>query len=230
MKINVKVLQFIYVGSFVLLAILVVLTPSLITGRISVFSEEMAEGAILLILLVLGYTINYFYQQELQEHKSELHESLRYIGALNIQVEKIRELNQSIRKYPTDKSSLKEAYQNLAECVLGVIDCDWIGFRVISRSQRTLSEYICDRSGESGVVPKPPISNKDLLERGSLRNLSVFSGLADNGFLVYCVIPKKNLNESQEILAQAVINSLAMLYTIYHLSGFKQPNQVTLSE
>lgn len=219
MKIKLSVLKAIYITSFAVLGVLVVFTPLLVTGRIFIFEEERAEGIILLILLVLGFVINYFYQRELRERQSELGESLRYIGALNVQVEKIRELNQGAREYPQDKAGLMKAYQAFAETVLGFADCDWTGFRIVDHSQRVLSEYFFDRRRGRSNAPPLSISNKDLLASGSIAGLSVFSNFASQSFCAYCIIPKENLTEGQKVLAQAAINNLAMLYAIYRLSA-----------
>ncbi len=215
MNLKIETIRRIYLFILVILFVLIVMAPYLIKEGISIFSEEILEIITLTILLVIGILIHTFYQRELDKRQKKLDEAITYIGSINVQIGQIRTIFDDIPKYPENKNDLKDIFKNLANRVLGIINADWVLFRIIEISSgRTLSEYSQARG--KAVLMKYEISNQGLIAGKDFDDYTVIESDQKNlDIKVYCVVPIKQLSGDQEVLIKAIINDLEMFYLIF---------------
>jgi len=121
-------------------------------------------------MLVVGFFIIRLYRKEVRlrqerEHKLEkkLNDSFQYIGKLNVQLQEMYSSFSGIDKYPTSKKDFKEITSFLLDKILGIVNVEWVMFRIIDlKTKRTLKEGSKARGG--AIVLKYELSNFDILE------------------------------------------------------------------
>ena len=236
-------LQKIYFLLYVILSAVIVLTPVLITGSVSItekfiIDEEIFEVVLLGILFSLSLVIFRFYKQEaarqdeliqkmINEKKSaeeKLFVSMKYIGKVNVQIEEIKSIFNSTNAYPETKNDFKKAFRYLSSRVLGIVNTPWALMRIMdSKSRRTISECFETRQGFSGRYPR--VSNKMIVEEHSETPLTtVMSNPHNLNILVCCTMPDVKINNDQRVFIQAIINEITMLFIILNSSYYKNEN------
>jgi len=250
-KRKLRLLEGIYIILLVCLFTLIISTPYLISNKVSlthniIIDEEFVEGLLIALLLVISYVVSARYRKELDEYRSEitnlsakkadvesrLTDAFKYIGAVNVQIEEIESLFLSLNKYPEDKKDFKNSLSYLAQKVLGIVNVDWIIFRIIDiDSLKTLREFSETRG--SAVLLKHNISNKSLVGAKSIDGCDVISSNQKNLTIkVFCIIPSvDHMTAIQKGLVQTVVNALEMLFIIfasqyYRKDYFKQEESV----
>jgi len=215
-------LERIYFGLLGSLVLLIIFTPLLVNRGISIFDEELLEAVVSALLFGVGLLIYSLYQREIKKHQKSLEESLNYIGNINLQIDQVRSIFNGLKKYPESKNDFKNIFKFLAGKALGIVSAEWILFRVVqTENVKTLSEFFQAR-GKMAIV-KHEISNKNLVQDKRCEGCTVVESKQDNfNIQAYCVIPEVISNE-QEILLQAIVNNLAMLYLIFN-SGYYKNN------
>jgi len=222
---QIRILQAVYLIVIALLLILIISTPFLISDGFSVFSEELTETVFILLLSIIGIIIYYFYNRELKKSREQLDSSLSYIGAVNVQMEQIESIFDSLKKYPENKNDLKYLFKSLADKALSIAGSDWVVFRVIELSSgKTLTEYK-ETCGDV-VLDKYEISNKALIGGVGISNYTIFSSAQENFNLkVFAILPKDGLTDSQSVLIKSIVNNLGMLYLIFTSSYSKNSKE-----
>ncbi len=238
-------LQIIYLVIFFLLFASIILTPKLITKSLylsdnMIIEEELVEGVLLFILLLLGVVIVNLYKQESNRQKDlmekirndkktteeRLTDSFKYIGMLNVQIQEIKSIFNNTDKYPETKNEFKKAFRFFCERVFGIVKSNWVLFRIINSStQKTLSEHFETRMGFSGTCPH--ISNKMIIESQHIESLTIVISNPQNlNILVGCILPVENVSSHERIFIQAITNELTMLYVILNSSYYRKENNV----
>ena len=215
---NENLLKNIYTGLLILLFLFIISTPVLVHRETSFIEEgtkEIVEASALIILIAIGYFINYLYKRKLIQREKELNDTLNYIGAVNLHISQISSIFDAITKYPENKKDLKFLFESLAERTLAGVKCDWVFFRIINiTSGKTLTEY--SKARGSAILLKNEISNNDLIEGKNPDDCKILTSNQENlNIRIFCVIPVKSLNKNQEVLIKAIINNLSMLYLIF---------------
>jgi hypothetical protein len=234
-------LQAVYLSSVVLLFCLVVSTPYLIKGNLLlreriVVGEEIVESALIAVLLIIGYVVSVMYKRELNKclreidelttGKSNLEEKLNeafgYIGEVNVQVQEIRAVFSTLRKYPENKNDFKNILAFFGERVLGIVNVDWVMFRIIDPDNfRTLREHWEARG--SAVALNHCISNKAIVNNGAINGCSVVGSPYENlSIKVFCILPIEKLATNQRILVEAIVNDLEMLFVIFTSEHYRE--------
>jgi hypothetical protein len=213
-----NLLKNIYIVLMVILFALIISTPLLVRWQITILEEELKEAieaGILFVLVTLTFTIRFLYKRKLKQREKELDKTLNYIGAVNLQVDQIKSIFDTIIRYPESKKDFKYLFESLADKVLAVVNCEWVLFRIIdSSSGKTLTEY--PKARGLAVLLKYEIKNNELLENKILRGHHVVSSMQENfNIKVFCVMPIRSLDENQEVLLRAIVNNLGMLYLIF---------------
>ena len=122
-------LQILYLITFIILFAFIIYTPSLIKGPVSISSklileEETFEGVLICILFIMSILIFYLYNREVKKHKElinkinnekkkvedRLSNSEQYIGIMNVQIQEIKAIFNSINEYPDTKDGLKKLF------------------------------------------------------------------------------------------------------------------------
>jgi len=234
-KRKLQLLEGIYIILLVCLFSLIISTPYLISNKVSlthniIIDEEIVEGLLIALLLVISYVVSARYRKELDEYRSEitnlsakkadvesrLTDAFKYIGAVNVQIEEIKSLVLSLNKYPEDKKDFKNSLSYLSQKVLGIVNVDWVIFRIIDvDSLKTLREYSETRG--SAVLLKHNISNKSLVDAKSIDGCNVISSNQENLTIkVFCIIPSvAYVTATQKGLMQTIVSSLEMLFIIF---------------
>lgn len=238
-------IQILYLIFFFILLSLIVLTPRLINSSLYlsenlIIEEEIVEGAILCILLLLGILIVNLYKREGSRQKElitkinnekktteeRLTDSFKYIGMLNVQIDEIKSIFNSTNKYPETKTDFKKVYRFFCDRVFGIVNSNWILFRIINSStQKIISEHFETRKGFSGICPH--ISNKIIVEKQQIPSLTtVISNPQNLNILVGCIFPVEEISKHERIFIQAITNELTMLFVILNSSYYKKENNI----
>lgn len=223
-----KLLKNIYIVLMVLLFALIISTPILVRWKITFLEEEIKEiieAGMLFVLLVIALSSRFLYQRKLKQRERELDKTLNYIGAVNLQVDQIKSIFDTLTKYPESKKDFKYLFESLADKVLAVVNCDWVLFRIIDPSSgKTLTEY--PKARGLAVLLKYEIKNSELLENKIFRGHCVVSSMQENfNIKVFCIMPIGSLDENQEVLLNAIVNNLGMLYLILESATVKPWNR-----
>jgi len=211
-------LRNIFISLMILLFALIVSTPILINRGIAVMGEatkEIVEAAMLFVLIGVGFVIYFLYKRKLKRREKELDETLRYVGAVNLQVDQIRSIFDLLTKYPESKEDFKFIFEKLAGRALAGVNSDWVLFRIIEiASGKTLTEYTKARG--VAVLLKCEISNKELMEGKNPESCQAVASEQENlNIKVFCIMPIKQLNKNQEVLLKAIVSNLGMLYLVF---------------
>jgi hypothetical protein len=169
----------------------------------------------------LSLFIYYLYNRQLKEKQKSLDAAFAHIGKINVQVDYLKSAFSDIKKFPENKSDLKYIFDFLAEKVLGMINCNWVIFRIIETGNlRTLSEFAKDR--KNGFELDNKISNKSLIDSEKIPGLSFVSSSHENlNIKTFCIIPLDRLVTSQREILESIVNSLGMFYIIFDSQYYK---------
>lgn len=240
-----SVLQVIYLVTFFILFVFLVYTPTLIRGPVNINSklileEETIEGILLSILFIMSISIFNLYKNEVKKQKrvievvsnekkkveARLNDSEQYIGILNVQIQEIKSIFNSIDKYPETKEDLKKAFSFFGDRIIGIVNSDWVLFRIIDiTSQKTISEHFSTRKGYSNGYPH--VSNKMVIDKQPISPFEyVISNPKNLNVLVFCIIPVERINNDQRVFIQAIINEVTKLFVIMNSGYYKRGNKI----
>ncbi len=242
-------LQILYLIIFIILFAFIIYTPTLIKGPVSLTSkfileEETFEGSLICVLFITSILILNLYKREVRKQKElinkinnekkkvevRLNNSERYIGIMNVEMQEIKSIFNSIEGYPETKEGLKKAFAFFGERVIGIVDTDWVLFRIIdSNSHRTICEHFGTRHGTECSYPH--VSNKMIIEKQPLSPFAyVISNPKNLNILVFCVVPVDNISNDQHIFIQAIINEITKLFVILNSLYFKKESNMIFDE
>lgn len=212
---QIKQLKNFYLFILGVLFLIIISTPLLIKEGISFFSEELTESIMLFILFVVSFFIYLLYKNELNKNYQQLDAALNYIGSVNVQIEQIKDIFNDLNKFPKNKSDFKYIQESLAKRVLGIVNSDWVIFRIINtENNKTLSEY-CQTRGEKNILNQE-LSNKCLINNKALKDYFIIESAPKNFKIkTYCILPTSNIAENQIVLIKAIISNLSMFYIIF---------------
>jgi hypothetical protein len=240
-----SILKILYLIIFLVLVSLLIYTPTLIKGPVKlsaklIVEEETIEGLLLCILFILSILILSLYQREvfkqneiikkINHDKKKVEERLtnseQYIGLINVQMEQIKSIFNGIDKYPQTKSDLKKTFGFFSERALGIVNTDWVLFRIInSLTHRTISEHFAPRKGFTDGYPR--VSNKLVIENQSVLPYStVISNPKNLNILAICIMPIDKITKDQHIFIQAIINEIIKLFVILNSAYYVKENKV----
>jgi hypothetical protein len=245
LKIKASFLQILYLIIYICLASFIIITPILISGSVHltkkfIIDEEIIEVILLGVLFSLSILIFKLYKQEARKKEDiikkiksdkktteeKLFDSLSYIGKVNVQIEEIKSIFNTTNKYPETKNDYKKSFRFLSERVLGIVNSNWVLFRIIDRNTRkTISECFETRAGFSSQYPC--ISNKMIIENQFMTSCTtVISNPQNLNILVCCALPIDKINKDQRIFIEAIINEIIMLFIILHSSYYKNETKI----
>ena len=236
-----RLLKRFYVSSLALLFALMVLTPYLIRsglwlkGRVIV-GEEIVEGVLIALLLLVGYLTSTVYKKELHKYVQELREAATrkvdlenklsdafgYIGTVNVQLLEIKSAFSALQKYPESKKDYRSVLIFLARKALGIANVDWVMFRIINpESLRTIQEYSETRGGV--LLLRHNISNRALVSSETIADCSVVSSEQENLTIrTFCILPTEKLTDNQIILLRTIVSEAEMLFIIFSSEYYKE--------
>jgi len=240
-----SVVQTLYFIIYLVLSSVIIFTPILIKGSVTItktiiLDEEIAEMILLAILFSLSMLIFKLYKLEASRQEEfikkmkndkktteeKLYDSLNYIGKVNVQIEEIKSIFNTRNTYPETKNDFRKAFRFLSERVLGIVNVNWTLLRIINSStQRTVSE--CFETRHGFTCPYPRISNKMIVENQHISSFTtVISSPSNLNILVCCTMPVDTINRDQRIFIQAIINEIIMLFIILNSTYYKNGNNV----
>ena len=237
-----KILFFII---YVILFSFIIFTPTLINGPIYlskkiIVEEEIIEGSLLCILFFLSIIILNVYKNEVYKHKEiiktinnekkiteeRLFDSFNYIGKVNVQIQEIKSIFNASDRYPETKKDFKKIFRFLSRRVLGIVNTDWVLFRIINiNTQKTLSE--CFETRQDFSCNYPILGNKMIIEKQPILGVTtVISNPQNLNILVYCALPIDNISNDQHVFIQAILNEITKLYVIFNSLYDKNANKI----
>ena len=246
-KINLKLssMQIIYLIIFAILFSFVIYTPGLIKGPAQltakvILKEETIEGSLFCILFIMSILMLSLYKHEIDKHKelinkistekmkveNRLFDSEQYIGITNVQIQEIKYIFNSIDKFPETKEDLKKAFIFFGERVIGIVNSNWVLFRIIDiNTQRTICEHFITRKGFTGNYPH--VSNKMIIENQSILPFYYVNSNAKNlNIHVSCIVASDKISNDQRIFVQAIINEITKLFVILNSLYYKRENKI----
>jgi hypothetical protein len=242
-------LQIIYLITFIALFAFIIYTPTMIKGPVSltpklILEEETFEGFLICILFIMSILIFNLYKREVNRHKEliskiscekkkvedRLIDSEQYIAIMNVQIQEIKSIFNTIDKYPETKEGLKKALTFFGSRVIGIVNSEWVLFRIIDySSQRTIFEHFGIRQGYSNGYPH--ISNRMIVEKEIILPFSyVISNPQNLNILVSCIMPVDEISNDQQIFIQAIINEITKLFVILNSYYYKQDSKLIFEE
>ena len=238
-------LQILFFIIYVILFSFIIFTPTLINGPIYlskkiIVEEEIIEGSLLCILFFLSIIILNVYKNEVYKHKEiiktinnekkiteeRLFDSFNYIGKVNVQIQEIKSIFNASDRYPETKNDFKKIFRFLSGRVLGIVNTDWVLFRIINiNTQKTLSE--CFETRQDFSCNYPILGNKMIIEKQPILGVTtVISNPQNLNILVYCALPIDNISNDQHVFIQAILNEITKLYVIFNSLYDKNANKI----
>ena len=230
-----SLLQIIYLIINIALFAVIIYVPYLITGPFRVtekliIQEGLIEGSLLAILFVIIVLMLNLYKKEAQKQKREiqkvidekaatkeqLDESTKYIGQLNVQIQEVKAIFNTSNRFPLTKSDLKKAFTFFSDRVFGIVNTNWVLFRIISNStQKTISEQFETRQGFTSNYPH--IGNKKIVEEQSCPSFTTIISSSPNvDILSCCVLPVAQISTEERVFIQAIINELTIMFVLFN--------------
>ena len=238
---KIKLIQAVYLAGLALLFFLVVLTPYFIQGNFQlknrgIVREEIAEGAVIALLLIVGYFASVIHKKEFGKYQKELIElttckcdlenrlkdAFYYIGEVNVQLLEIKSVFSALQKYPESKKDYRSILMFLGRKALEIANVDWVMFRIINPDNlRTIHEHSETRG--SAILLKHNISNRAMVSNEAIADCSVVSSEQENlSIKAFCILPTEELTASQGILIGAIVNELEMLFIIFNSEYYRE--------
>lgn len=211
--------------------------PKLISGpfRITeklVIEEEIIEGTLLGILFFVNILILNLYRKEASKQKDQikkisedkkaakdrLDESVKYIGQINVQLQEFKSIFNNTIRFPETKNDFKKTFKFFSDRVLGIVNTDWVLFRIINCSTfKTISEQLDTRPGLTTNYPH--ISNKTIIESQLCPSFtSVISNPQNLNILCCCILPVDKISNEERVFIQAITNEIAMMFVVFNYS------------
>jgi len=237
-------LQILYLITILILFSFIIYTPTLISGPLHItkrliLEENTIEGILLGILFIVSALILSLYKRKVNDHKEQIHKikqdkkkveerlhiSDRYIGKVNVQIQEMKSIYNSIDNYPKSKTELKKTLTYFGQRILGIVSSNWVLIRIINCStQRTISEHFEARMHQEPVYPQ--ISNKKIVENRQLDSHTTVIYSPDNlEILVFCVLPADKISQDERIFIEAIIDELTKLFVIINSLYYKNENK-----
>jgi len=216
---NENLLRNIFIILMIFLFLLIISTPILVSRGTASFldekTKEIVEAGMLFVLVAIGFAIYFLYKRRLEQKEKQLNEILNYVGAINLQVDQIKSITDTLTRYPESKKDFKYLFESIAERALAAVNGDWVLFRIVDvDSGKTLTEYAKARG--AAVLLKFEVSNKELLGNKNPADCRIVASIQENlRIRVFCVMPVEFLDKNQEVLLKAIVNNLSMLYIIF---------------
>jgi hypothetical protein len=226
---KIYILEKLYLLLSITIAAVIIFTPLIINSGISIIPEEVLEVIVIALLFGIGSVLLRQYRKEVEKNllvcdnltkinnnlEERLMSAFKHIGSVNIQIDEVRSAFSEIKKYPENKRDFKYLLQFFGIRVLCMTDADWVIFRIVDATNTTtLGEY-CEARGDNAVINQK-VSNKNLLENGSITGCKIIKSSQENFYIkTFCIIQTASLNRDQEILIKAIVNQLEMLFLIY---------------
>ncbi|UCG12297.1 MAG: hypothetical protein JSU72_17650 [Deltaproteobacteria bacterium] len=238
---KIRLLRTGYVAILMLLFFSIVSLPYLMKGDLSlrgslIVKEEIFEGILIALLILVGYLVSRTYEKELAKHLKEieqlviskrnlqntLNDAFQYIGEVNVQIQEIKTVFSTLNKYPENKKDFGKILCLLAQKALGIVNVDWIMLRIINPDNlRTLREH--SRARGSAILLKHNISNRAIVSNEAIDDCSVVVSDQDNLIIkAFCVLPTEEITASQKTLIKAIVNELEMLFIIFSSEYYKE--------
>ncbi len=232
-----SVLQVIYLVVYIILFAVIVYIPKLISGpfRITdkmIIEEEIIEGTLLGISFILSILILNLYRKEASRQKemvkkisedkqlakTTLDDSCKYIGKINVQIQEIKSIFNNTIRFPESKNDFKKTFQYFCDHVLGIVNSDWVLFRIINCSNgKTISEQMETRRGL--ITDYPHIGNKMIVEQQECPPFTtVVSNPQNLNVLCCCILPVEQITQEERVFIQAITNEIAMMFVVFNYS------------
>lgn len=204
------------------LAILIILTPRLVSSGPAWLAEEMIEMMIIGSLLAIFFAINSMREESLRSCDISLRQAWSHVGRVNLLIERVRSAIVSVDKYPKNRRDLKRTLQDMGDKVLGLSGSGFVFFRLINKqTMQTLSEFA--GGSRATAVAEQKFSNRALLRKNKLPGMEVFSSAQKNVEIrSFCIIEQAGLTEESRAFIQKIVDDLAALFVIFESQNSQQ--------
>lgn len=216
-------LRKLFFGLLALNFLLVAVTPWLIRGSLFGVTEELLETIIIIILLIFAYSLSFLYVREVGRLRryqvnleDRLQDTFKYIGAVNLQMEEMRQAFSNFKKYPESKKDIRTVFVYFSEKILSMVNAEWVIMRVIDvRSGHTVREDKFSRNNQA-ILPGKIDNRELLLKKCKLEGLSVIKSDQENlNIKACCILPVKLSGRDQEFFVKSMINQLEMMFIVF---------------
>jgi hypothetical protein len=175
-------------------------------------------------LLGLAYSVHRVYQRELENLKksnaglTKSHtEVFRYIGTVNVQLQKFWSIFSGFQHYPETKTEFQRILSSVTQNLREIANVDWVLIRIMDHNNfRTITEHWEFRA--KAIYPHVRISNRALVEGKTIAGSSIVCSRKNKlAINIACIMPVKALDREERILIEAIVGELEMLFIIFTL-------------
>lgn len=242
MSSKIEKLRNIFLYSFFLLVIFIIMAPLLVSRGFSLFSEEILESIILLALVSISWRIFRLYEKtvdsrekeiqklekEYQKREKELLEAFAYLGKVNVQVSLMKSFLQKL-KAPSSRKEAEGYIEEILRISLSLSGKNWVTLRVIDiESLQTIKEHWSYSSdmNRAKEAARIKIGNKEIVkwknkcERDSEREFCIFGSFGSrlSSSRVFLIFQNgEKMDPDIEDFMRAVANQCEVLLTLLDL-------------
>ncbi len=224
----------------------IIATPHYIEGGLLWVPEDVIEGGLLIVELVILVLVFRYYDDharknekeaanlnlKLEKKEKELLSAFEYLGKVNVQVSMIRSLLETM-KTPSTRGQLREAYDEVLKVALNITKEDWAIIRIVNlQNGRTLSEHKNDDGlKEEGENERAVPGNNELIEKFEKKNKNnfkkwqIFFSDTDNFYIkAFIFIPdgkNEKIGSQERKLLEAMANQCEMIFLLFNSRYFK---------
>lgn len=231
-----RYLKAVFIAVVGLMFLLIVATPLMVSDGIAlfdrfVFEEGAVETVLILVLLALAFLASRAYRTAVATHKKRLlqlaaernvladrlTDAFRYIGTVNVQLQQIRSVFSGLKRLPENRRQFKDLLSMFGDKILGMMNVDWVMIRIVDRRiLRTIIEH--QKVRKTQTVVDPHIGNRAVVEGKPVAGYVIVTGAKANlSIVAVCILPLGHLDKEEEILMQALVDEIEMLFIISNL-------------
>jgi hypothetical protein len=244
-KFNAMIALYMAVLFFLLLFVLAVpltIQRNLTITKEIIIREEIIETALLAFLFGVSffilkrfkYTLNSYEKKfnrigrEKSKLISRLGDAFRYIGTINVEIQEVHSILQSLDNYPGTKKEIKRLVNYLITKTMIIAKSPWVAIRMVDKkSGKTVYEDKVVRSGQE--FPAAMIGNRELLENKAVSGMiTIINNKKNADLITACILPEVECSDEETILIKLIIDQIEMHFLLYHRDFFHFSNQSNL--
>ena len=212
------------------LAVPLTIQRNLILIQEIIIREEIIETALLAVLFGGSFFIlkRFKYTLNSDEKKfnrigrekskllSRLADAFRYIGTINVEIQEVHSILQSLDNYPTTRKEIKGLVNYLITKTMIIAKSPWVAIRMIDKkSGKTVYEDKVVRSGQA--FPAAMIGNRELLENKTVSGMiTIINNKKNADLITACILPEVDCSDEETILIKLIIDQIEMHFLLYH--------------
>ena len=240
-RLNAMIALYVAVLFFLLLFVLTVpltIQRNLTITQDIIVREEIIETALLAALFSVSFFILTRFKSTLNSYErkfnrigkekskllSRLADAFRYIGTINVEIQEIHSILQSLDNYPATRKEIKGLVNYLITRTMIIARSSWVAIRMIDKKNgKTVYEDKVVRSARK--FPAAMIGNREILENKTVPGLmTIITNKKNADLITACILPEVECTDEEAILIKLIIDQIEMHFLLYHRDSFHVRN------